>query len=183
MPTSTPSTVRLNLPPADQIIYSEVMMPHELAHQWFGDEVSWASYHEQWLLEALANYCSLLLLERTRPADVQLTLEAYRSLLASQVARRQSQCRGRAGDAGRAPVVVAFPDGYEIITYGRGTWLMHMLRKMLRDASRTPDNPEGDDTIFLGVLRTLVARYQGKEITNEQFRARGGRGAPPLAVV
>src|SRR5271157_30186 len=53
----------INLTPLDRVIYSEIMMPHELSHQWYGDEVSWASYHEQWLLEALANYCSILLLE------------------------------------------------------------------------------------------------------------------------
>ena len=74
----------MNLPAADAVIYSEVMMPHELSHQWYGDQVSWASYHEQWLLEALANYCSLLLLERTRPGDVQLTLENYRRILSSR---------------------------------------------------------------------------------------------------
>ncbi len=74
----------MNLSEPDAIIYSEVMMPHELSHQWYGDKVSWASYHEQWLLEALANYCSLLLLERSRPADVQLTLENYRQILASR---------------------------------------------------------------------------------------------------
>ena len=50
----------MKLTPVDRVIYSEVMMPHELTHQWYGDEVSWASYHEQWLLEALANYCSML---------------------------------------------------------------------------------------------------------------------------
>jgi hypothetical protein len=74
----------MNLSEADTVIYSEVMMPHELAHQWYGDQVSWASYHEQWLLEALANYCSLMLLERSRPADVQLALETYRQILGSR---------------------------------------------------------------------------------------------------
>ena len=29
-----------------------------------------------------------------------------------------------------------FPAGYEAISYGRGTWLFHMLRYMLRDATR-----------------------------------------------
>ncbi|HUI82955.1 MAG TPA: M1 family aminopeptidase [Candidatus Binatia bacterium] len=159
----------MNLSQADAVIYSEVMMPHELAHQWYGDKVSWASYHEQWLLEGLANYCSLLLLERTRPADVQLTLENYRQILASR--SREGRLMVEAG-----PVTLGsrlssshFPDGYEIITYGRGTWLIHMLRWMLRDASRTPANPEGDDTIFLGLLRNLVERYQQKEITNTDF--------------
>jgi hypothetical protein len=159
----------MNLSQADAIIYSEVMMPHELAHQWYGDKVSWASYHEQWLLEALANYCSLLLLERSQPADVQLTLENYRQILAS----RSHEGR-RIVEAG--PVTLGsrlssshFPNGYEVITYGRGTWLIHMLRWMLRDASRAPAQPNGTDTVFLALLRNLVDRYQGKEITNTDF--------------
>ncbi len=159
----------MNLSAPDAIIYSEVMMPHELAHQWYGDKVSWASYHEQWLLEALANYCSLLLLERSQPADVQLTLENYRQILGSK-----SHNDRRIVEAG--PVTLGsrlssshFPNGYEIITYGRGTWMIHMLRWMLRDASRTPERPQGDDTVFLGLLRNLVTRYQGKEITNTDF--------------
>ena len=159
----------MNLSPADAIIYSEVMMPHELAHQWYGDRVSWASYHEQWLLEALANYCSLLLLERSRPADVQLTLDNYRQILASK-----SKEGRRIEEAGPVTLGIRlssshFPDGYEIITYGRGTWLIHMLRWMLRDASRTAANPNGDDTVFLALLRNLVDRYQAKEITNTDF--------------
>ena len=30
-----------------------------------------------------------------------------------------------------------FPNGYEAISYGRGTWLFHMLRSMMRDAERS----------------------------------------------
>ena len=169
----------MNLSPADVIIYSEVMMPHELTHQWYGDRVSWASYHEQWLLEALANYCSLLLLERSRPADVQLTLENYRQILASK-----SKEGRRIEEAGPVTLGIRlssshFPDGYEIITYGRGTWLIHMLRWMLRDASRTAANPNGDDTVFLALLRHLVDRYQAKEITNIDFEQAVEEVLPP----
>ena len=62
-----------------------------------------------------------------------------------------------------------FPAGYEIITYGRGTWLIHMLREMLRDASRTSGDPNGNDQVFLALLRNVYQRYQGKEITNADF--------------
>ena len=169
----------MNLSPADAIIYSEVMMPHELAHQWYGDRVSWASYHEQWLLEALANYCSLLLLERSRPADVQLTLENYRQILASK-----SKEGRRIEEAGPVTLGVRlssshFPNGYEIITYGRGTWLIHMLRWMLRDVSRTSSNPNGDDIVFLALLRNLVDRYQAKEITNTDLEQAVEEVLPP----
>src|SRR6201999_1364039 len=116
-----------------------------------------------------ANYCSLLLLERSQPADVQLTLENYRRILASK-----SREGHRIVEAG--PVTLGsrlssshFPNGYEVITYGRGTWLIHMLRWMLRDASRTAANPNGDDRVFLAMLRGLVDRYLGKEITNVDF--------------
>jgi hypothetical protein len=159
----------INLTPLDRVIYSEIMMPHELTHQWYGDEVSWASYHEQWLLEALANYCSILLLERNRPADVQFLLEGYRQILGKESKDGRRQVVAGPVTLGVRLSSSMFPNGYEIITYGRGTWLMHMLREMLRDASRNATNPAGDDTVFLALLRSLVDRYQGKEITNADF--------------
>ncbi len=159
----------INLTPLDRVIYSEIMMPHELTHQWYGDEVSWASYHEQWLLEALANYCSILLLERTRPEDVQFLLEGYRQILGKESKDGRRQVVAGPVTLGMRLSSSLFPNGYEIIAYGRGTWLMHMLREMLRDASRTPENPAGDDKVFLALLRSLVERYQGKEITNADF--------------
>jgi hypothetical protein len=159
----------INLTQVDRVIYSEVMMPHELTHQWYGDEVSWASYHEQWLLEALANYCSLLLLERSRPADVQVLLQGYRQILGKESKDGRRQVVAGPVTLGARLSSSMFPNGYEIIAYGRGTWLVHMLRGMLRDASRTAENPAGDDTVFLALLRNLVDRYQGKEITNADF--------------
>ena len=146
------------------------MMPHELGHQWFGDKVSWASYHEQWLMEGLANYCSLMLLERTRPADAKLMLQAYRDWLASKSKEGRPNVEAGPVTLGVRLSSSHFPNGYEVITYGRGTWLIHMLRCMLRDASRTPQKPDGDDTLFLALLRNLVDRYQEKEITNMDFQ-------------
>ena len=173
----------MNLPAADAIIYSEVMMPHELAHQWYGDQVSWASYHEQWLLEGLANEISLLLLERSQPADVQLTLENYRQILASRSREGRRMVEAGPVTLGSRLSSSHFPNGYEIITYGRGTWLIHMLRWMLRDASRSAENPAGDDTVFLGLLRSLVQQYKGKQITNSDFEQARRSGAAQVAVV
>jgi hypothetical protein len=159
----------LKMSAGDSVLFGEVMMPHEIAHQWFGDQVSWASYHEQWLLEALANYYALLLLERSNPADVNVMLDMYRSALAAK-------SKDGKPNVGAGPVTLGvrlssskFPEGYEVITYGRGTWLVHMLRTMLRDASRTRAKPDGDDELFLAVLRNLVQRHQGQELTNAQF--------------
>ena len=166
---SSDQLAAIKLTPMDQVIYSEIMMPHELTHQWYGDEVSWASYHEQWLLEALANYCSILLLEHSRPADVQLLLQGYRQILGKESKDGRRQVVAGPVTLGARLSSSMFPNGYEIIAYGRGTWLIHMLREMLRDASRTAENPDGDDKVFLALLRSLVDRYHGKQITNADF--------------
>jgi hypothetical protein len=154
---------------ADNVLFGEVMMPHEVAHQWFGDRVSWASYHEQWLLEAIANYSALMLLEPQRTTDQQVMLQAYRQLLASKSKDGTPFVEAGPVTLGVRLTSSKFPAGYEVITYGRGTWLLHMLREMFRDASRTAENPEGSDQVFLALLRGLYDRYQGKEITNSDF--------------
>jgi len=159
------------VPLADSVLYGEVMMPHEVAHQWFGDRVSWASYHEQWLMEAFANYAALMLLEPRRPADVQIMLQAYRQLLASKSRNGLANVQAGPVTLGVRLSSSKFPAGYEVITYGRGTWLIHMLREMFRDASRTSVNPDGSDEVFLGVLRSIYDRYQGREITNADFQS------------
>ncbi|HXJ17950.1 MAG TPA: carboxypeptidase regulatory-like domain-containing protein, partial [Candidatus Polarisedimenticolia bacterium] len=38
--------------------------PHEVAHQWFGHGVGWASYHDQWLSEGFAEFAAGLFLEQ-----------------------------------------------------------------------------------------------------------------------
>ena len=68
-----------------------------------------------------------------------------------------------------------FPNGYEAISYGRGTWLLHMLRYMMRDAEQPPDQqPSGgaSDPVeepFVRALRRVRNQYQGKSITTRQF--------------
>jgi len=104
---------------ADSVLYASVMMPHEVAHQWFGDRVSWASYHEQWLLEALANYSAIMLLEKTSLSDVEVMLQAYRQLLASKTRDGVTNVQAGPVTLGLRLSSSKFPNGYEIITYGR----------------------------------------------------------------
>jgi hypothetical protein len=153
----------------DNVLYEEVMLPHEVSHQWFGDRMSWASYHEQWLLEAIANYSALMLLEQRHASDEQVMLEAYRQLLAAKSKDGTPFVEAGPVTLGIRLASSMFPAGYEVITYGRGTWLLHMLRTMFRDASRTAENRDGSDQVFLALLRGLYDRYKGKEITNADF--------------
>src|SRR6202167_4476843 len=137
----------LHLDPVARALDSQVLV-HETAHQWWGDMVLWKGYRDQCLSEALANYSSLLILEEQNPAQFREVLEKYRRDLLSE-----NKDGEPLRDAGPVTLGVRlesshFPNGYEAISYERGTWLLHMLRCMLRDSalhdSRSRDSKLGD---------------------------------------
>jgi aminopeptidase N len=59
------------------------------------------------------------------------------------------------------------PDAWRAITYEKGAWIMHMLRRRL-----------GDDR-FLKMLAELRRRYEFRVVTTEQFRALAASFLPP----
>ncbi len=162
-----------------ELLYSRLMPAHEVAHQWWGDLVTWKSYREQWLVEALANYCVLLMIEQQEPAAFRVAMEQYRHDLLKHNAD------GRIiSDAG--PVTLGqrlnsshFPKAYEAISYERGTWLFHMLRAMLVDAQTMEhnrgavgdqNNPAKEEDPFFAVLRSLREHYAGKAINTRDVQ-------------
>ena len=66
-----------------------------------------------------------------------------------------------------------FPNGYEAISYGRGTWLFHVLRHMLL-ASESNENRgarASSEEPFIRGLRKLRDRYAEKEISTQELLA------------
>ena len=180
----------LRLDPVTRELDRQVLV-HETAHQWWGDLVGWKSYRDQWLMEGLANYASLLILEQENPAQFRQVLEQYRHDLLSQ-----NKDGERLRDAG--PVTLGqrlesshFPAGYQAISYERGTWLFHMLRCMLRDStlhgamlgssarrdSEAVSHPRKGPTSapldaeepFFRVLRKVRDRYAGRSISTPEL--------------
>ena len=108
-------------------VLSENVIVHETAHQWWGDLLSWKSYRDQWLFEALANYSALLLLESENPPQFRMVMEKYRQDLLAK--NKEGSPLADAGPVtfGTRLNCSHFPDGYNAISYGRGTWLFHMI--------------------------------------------------------
>lgn len=152
----------------DSILSAQVLA-HETAHQWWGDLVTWDSYHDQWLVEALANYSSLLLLEKRDPQAFRAVLEKYREDLLGKNKENEEVMTAGPVTLGQRLSSSHFPSGYDAITYGRGTWLLHMLRCMLRDTQATRGKlrspGDADAEVFLSVLRKLRDDFEGKIIT------------------
>ncbi len=50
---------------------------HEMAHQWWGNIVGWVGYRDQWLSEALADYCAVqFMLQTAKDREAYLTSRA-----------------------------------------------------------------------------------------------------------
>jgi hypothetical protein len=165
----------LHMSPVEKTLTKSVIA-HETAHQWWGDTVVWSGYSDQWMMEALANYSSLMLVESQDPAQFRAVMEKYRDdLLRKNPEGLPLMEAGPVTFGGRLSSS-RFPSGYKAISYGRGTWLFHMLRYMMRDAERTdggrPSAAAGKDAAdepFVRALRRVRERYQRKSISTREL--------------
>ena len=142
---------------AEETFFSDLLEAHEVAHQWWGNMVVPASYHDDWLIESLANYSALLLLERKKGSRaLDTVLEDYRNhLLSKSPSGRSLESAGPIVWGYRLESSLA-PDAWRTVTYEKGTWIIHMLRRRLGDEK------------FLSLLRDICDHYHS--ISTEQFR-------------
>jgi len=171
----------LHMTPVEKTLISQIIA-HETAHQWWGDLVLWSGYRDQWLVEALANYSSMMILESENPTQFRAAMEKYRDDLLQKNKSGVRLMEDGPVTLGTRLSNSQFPEGYEAISYGRGTWLFHMLRSMLRDADRSGDrarNAGQVDEPFVRVLRHIRERYEGKAITTRELLQAFEHELPP----
>jgi hypothetical protein len=132
-----------------QTFFSDLMVAYEVAHQWWGNIVTPKSYQDQWLVEALANYSALLWLEKKKgPKALEEVLAGFQVDLLK--AGQDSPTVESAGPLtwGYRLEASKTPEAYRVITYEKGAWILHMLRKRL-----------GNER-FLRVLAELRRQYE-----------------------
>ncbi len=153
-----------------QSFFIDLLQAHETAHQWWGNLVSPAGYRDNWLMEALANYSALLYLEkRDGRSAVDAALESYRSdLLTKDEKGQTSESAGPIVLGARLESSQSLT-AWNTITYGKGSWILHMLRSQM-----------GDDR-FGAMLAELRRRYEGKTISTDQFRQLAAEYLPPAS--
>ncbi len=142
-----------------QIFFTELMRAHEAAHQWWGNLVLTESYHDEWIMEALANYSAMLYLQSRGESDaVSLLLETYRQgLLQRRADKSEVEQSGPVTQARRIDPSED-PDAWVTIMYGKGTWIMQMLHARM-----------GTDN-FWKMLAELRRKFERKNLTTEEFR-------------
>jgi aminopeptidase N len=119
-----------------------LLLAHELAHQWFGDAVSPATWDDIWLNEGFATYCQWLWLEHAGLDSVEGSAQAALSQL----------------DRSGGPV--ARPrELFGNISYDGGAVALHALRRTI-----------GDEAFYAGA-RQWVARHLDSAASTGDFRS------------
>lgn len=159
----------LHMTTLEKALIKEVIT-HETAHQWWGDLVTWNGYRDQWTSEGLANYSSLMLFENEEPDLFRIIMNGYRDNLLHKNKDGVPLMQDGPVTLGTRLSCSQFPDGYEDISYGRGTWLFYMLHHMMLDAERkSGELGSWQDDPFIRALRKLRDRYQGKSVNAREM--------------
>ena len=128
----------------------ESLTAHELAHQWWGDMVTCATWSDIWLNEGFATYSEALWLEhRSGTSDLPVLRMAMSE-------RRPRNLDGSVYVHDPSSVSRIFSSDY---SYRKGAWVLHMLRGVI-----------GDERFF-DVLEAYRDRFEYLTATTEDFRA------------
>lgn len=160
-------TQRHELGIVDQVRASDFFRAHEVSHQWWGHEVGWKTYHDQWLSEGFAQFSGNLYVEfRDGQKEYLNRLRADREeLLSSNNFGHRYNDVGAVWMGNRLASSVA-PGGYNVIVYNKGGYVLEMLRAMLQQPrSQSPDEP------FKQMMQDFVKSFSGKAASTEDFKA------------
>ncbi|HPF41723.1 MAG TPA: M1 family aminopeptidase [Phycisphaerae bacterium] len=123
------------------------IMAHELAHHWFGDDITCATWHDIWLNEGLASYCEALFEEFRIGGGA----DAYWYQIISRQPGNKSISVYRYDDTTSDSIFD------QDAAYNKGAWVCHMLRHVMGDAA------------FFQGLRNYRAAYGGGFATTSNF--------------
>lgn len=131
----------------------DLLVAHELAHQWFGDLVTCRDWPHAWLNEGFATYLEVLFQEHDKgPDEAQYELFANAQAYFDEDARRY-----------RRPVVcAAYKDPWVLFDrhlYEKGAWVLHMLRHEL-----------GEDA-FRASLKRYLSRHADRSVETSDLAA------------
>jgi aminopeptidase N len=128
------------------------LIAHEIAHQWFGDSVSGATWADLWLSEGFATYFAGLFIQRYEGEEV---FQEYMKNAANTVLSYEKTTRGPIYDRDTEDLMKLLNAN----TYQKGAWVLHMLRSYL------------DDDAFFRGIRNYYEAHKNSTASTEDLRA------------
>lgn len=148
--------------------FVQEVTPHEVAHQWWGHSVGWASYHDQWLSEGFAEFSAALFLQQAMGGDWRKDYIEFWQRLQKRVLEKNNfgVSPNDAGPLwmGLRLISPRSESAYQNNTYPKGAYVLEMLRSMMY----TPDDHDKD---FIAMMHDFVESHQDKPASTESFKA------------
>ncbi|MEO6587791.1 MAG: M1 family metallopeptidase [Pyrinomonadaceae bacterium] len=144
--TAKPRSPRYNIPRG-----VEEVVAHEIAHQWFGDSVTEATWADLWLSEGFATYFAGIFLEKN---EGKARFREYMREKARSYLEYEKKNKSPIHDTQTETLFdLLTPNNYE-----KGGWVLHNLRGLL-----------GDKAFFRG-LRNYYREHEDSIATTEDLR-------------
>lgn len=153
LPRSSNGEKSLNLAfsgkgPVDLTQWKEYFIAHEIAHQWWGQAVTWARYRDQWLSEGMAQFATALYL-RSKYGE-----EAFSRILKRFASWTEKKSRFGPITLGSRLSYLDF-EAYQAIIYNKSALVLNMLHDLL-----------GDEVFFKGMREFQSQRRFSAAVTN-----------------
>ncbi|WP_242920903.1 M1 family aminopeptidase [Pontibacter liquoris] len=132
-----------------QSTFEFTLTAHELAHQWFGDNVTCASWQDIWLNEGFASYGEYLSLQRFRPALARDWMEN-----AHTYAFQKPDGSVLVPDTANVNRIFDYR-----LTYKKAASVVHMLRFAIQN-----------DALFFEALRRYQQEFSGRTATTADLQ-------------
>ncbi len=152
--------------------FVQEVTPHEVAHQWFGHGVGWASYHDQWLSEGFAEFAAGLFLQQATGPKWQ---KDYIDFWERQRVRilEKNNFGVSPNDAGPLWLGLRLisphtPQAYQGVTYSKGAYVLLMLRSLMYDDHATGDKHE---QAFVDMMHDFMESFHDTPASTETFKA------------
>lgn len=152
--------------------FVQEVTPHEVAHQWFGHSVGWASYHDQWLSEGFAEFAAGLFLQQAVGPKWQKDYLDFWERLRNRILEKNNfgVAPNDSGPLwlGLRLVSPKTEQGYQDVTYPKGAYVLNMLRSLMYADQPSSGNP---DQAFIDMMHEFIDSHQKVPASTESFKA------------
>jgi len=148
--------------------FMQEVTPHEVAHQWWGHAVGWASYHDQWLSEGFAEFSAGLFLQQAVAGDWRKDYIEFWNRLQKRIVEKNNFgiAPNDAGPLwmGQRLESPRTEHAYQNVTYPKGAFVLQMLHSVMY-------SPQDGDKPFIDMMHDFVESHQNKPASTESFKA------------
>ena len=148
--------------------FVQEVTPHEVAHQWWGHAVSWASYHDQWLSEGFAEFSAGLFLQQAVAGDWRKDYIDFWDRLRKRILEKNNfgTAPNDAGPLwmGLRLISPRTDNAYQNVTYPKGAYVLQMLRSIMY-------SPQEQDKPFIAMMHEFVEKHREHAASTESFKA------------